>query len=71
MLQCPKCRRIIIDRIATGGYKVRSRMILFEGGTAQAICPSCKHRVNVPLSIGEVPEGPSHPKHYIDVEKTN
>lgn len=53
MVQCPKCHRIIIDKTQNGGYKVRSRMILFLDGKAVALCPSCKYYVDVPLLIEE------------------
>lgn len=44
-----------MDATQDGGYKVRSRMILFdEKGKAEAICPTCKHRVEVPLQLGNI-----------------
>lgn len=44
-----------MDATQNGGYKLRSRMVLInEDGQAEAICPSCKHRVEVPLLLGSV-----------------
>lgn len=51
MLNCPNCNRIIIDSTQDGGVKLRSRMVLFNGDVAHALCPSCKTKVEVPLSI--------------------
>lgn len=51
MLNCPNCNRIIVDSTQDGGVKLRSRMVLFNGDVAHAICPSCKTKVEVPLSI--------------------
>lgn len=54
MLNCPNCNRIIMDRTQNGGYKVRSRMLLFSEGKAQALCPTCKVRVEVPILLGDI-----------------
>jgi hypothetical protein len=44
-----------MDATQDGGYKVRSRMILFdENGKAVALCPTCKHRVAVPIQLGNI-----------------
>lgn len=54
MLTCPKCSRIIMDKTENGGFKVRSRMLLFdEFGRAQAICPTCKAKMYVPIIIND------------------
>lgn len=50
-----------MDSTQDGGYKIRTRMLLFKDGKAIALCPSCKHEVEVPvaLSVEEVPsQGP-------------
>lgn len=66
MLKCQKCNRIIVDVTNEGGVKVRSRMIVFNGSEAHAICPSCKTSVPVPLivDISQLPP-PSNVKHII------
>lgn len=53
MLQCPKCNRIIMD-ITENGYKLRTRMMLFQDGKTLAICPTCKSSVVVPVLLGDV-----------------
>jgi hypothetical protein len=66
MLNCPSCKRIIVDTTKDGGVKVRSRMILFNGSEAHAICPSCKTKVVVPLSVdtSKLPHD-TKPKHFV------
>lgn len=54
MVTCPKCKRIIMDETQDGGYKLRSRMILFKEGKATALCPTCKTAIEVPIILGEV-----------------
>ncbi len=69
MLNCPKCNRIIMDTTSEGGYKVRSRMLVFTSeGEAQAICPSCKASVPVPWIrlTPELPEQPTKPKFIVN-----
>ncbi len=64
MLHCPGCNHIIMMQ-TKDGYKVRSRMVLFSGDSgqcAEAICPTCKRHVPVPLSLGNVEEIPELPK---------
>lgn len=52
MIQCPKCKRIIMDSSHDGGVKIRTRMLLFDHeGHAEALCPSCKTKVNVPIQL--------------------
>lgn len=67
MLNCPKCNRIIVDSTQEGGVKVRSRMIVFNGDAATALCPSCKTSVEVPLTIDteKLPSLSTKPKHFI------
>jgi len=44
-----------MDRTDDGGWKIRSRMILFDAkGKARAICPTCKAKVEVPVTLGAV-----------------
>lgn len=66
MLNCPKCNRIVVDMTKDGGVKVRSRMLLFNGTEAHAICPSCKTKVIVPLSVdtSKLPS-PNRPQHFV------
>lgn len=66
MLNCPNCNRIVVDMTNDGGVKVRSRMILFNGTEAHALCPSCKTKVVVPLSvdISKLPPN-TKPKHFV------
>jgi hypothetical protein len=55
MLQCGGCNRIIMDSTSEGGWKLRTRMVLFdEEGQAKAICPTCKTQVDVPIMLGAV-----------------
>jgi hypothetical protein len=55
MLQCGECNRIIMDSTADGGWKLRTRMLLFDDkGQARAVCPTCKTQVSVPVLLGEV-----------------
>lgn len=65
MITCPKCNRIVMDKTQDGGYKVRSRMIIFKDGKAVALCPSCKEPIEVPLCLGEVPESLPKPRYII------
>lgn len=54
-IQCPKCRRIILDSTQDGGFKLRARLLLFTPeGQAQAMCPSCKHTLDVPIVLQNV-----------------
>lgn len=54
LLHCPKCDRIIISPLKDGGYKVRTRMLLFPTyEQAKAICPTCKERVTIPIYLKE------------------
>jgi len=62
MVQCPGCKRIIMDSTQSGGYKIRSRMILFSEGKAIAICPTCKTHVEVPIILGALSEKPAKSK---------
>lgn len=62
MVKCPNCQRIIMDAMQTGGYKIRSRMILFTEGKAIALCPSCKHHVEVPIILSSTPKDPCREK---------
>jgi len=66
MVQCPGCKRIIMDSMQSGGYKIRSRMILFSDGKAIAICPTCKTHVEVPIILGAIPEEPHKSKLFIN-----
>jgi len=67
MLNCPSCNRIIVDTTQEGGYKLRSRMVIFQDNEAYALCPTCKTNVKVPLRL-DVSNIPSYgkPKHYIE-----
>jgi hypothetical protein len=56
MIYCPHCNRIIMDATQDGGYKLRSRMIIFKDGKATALCPTCKTSVEVPIQLGSVNE---------------
>lgn len=71
MIHCPKCNRIVLDTTADGGYKLRTRMILFIDGEAKSICPSCKTKVNVPLVLGDIPPAPPKPRHVITSSNKN
>lgn len=62
-IQCPKCRRIVLDTNEDGTRKLRSRMILFENGGTFALCPGCKSKVPVPISL-DIPTSPTL-KHVI------
>jgi len=62
MLNCPECNRIIMDSTSDGGWKLRSRMVLFHGGKAEALCPTCKTRVEVPVLLGDIGNPPPKPK---------
>jgi hypothetical protein len=62
MVKCPECKRIILDSTQDGGYKLRSRMVLFKNGKAVALCPTCKSTVEVPVILGDVGEPPAKPK---------
>lgn len=66
MLHCPECNRILIDMTSDGGVKLRSRMVLFQGSGAHAICPSCKTKVEVPLmvDVSKLPQ-PTKTKHFV------
>lgn len=61
MLKCGECDRIIMDK-TSDGWKLRTRMLLFERGGAYAICPSCKNEVPVPVSLDNVPSYLPKPK---------
>lgn len=66
MLNCPNCNRIVVDTTNDGGVKVRSRMIIFNGSEAHALCPSCKTKVAVPLSVDTSKLPPSDkPIHFV------
>lgn len=55
MIQCGNCNRIIMDSTSEGGWKLRTRMVLFDDkGKAKALCPTCKTQVDVPIHIGDV-----------------
>lgn len=55
MISCKKCNRTIIDATADGGWKLRTRMLLFNSaGTAVALCPTCKAEVPVPVTLGNI-----------------
>lgn len=58
MLHCtnPKCNRIIMDKTADGGWKLRTRMVLFTDTGAVALCPSCKTPVTVPVGLTDEPD---------------
>ena len=43
-----------MDETQDGGYKIRSRMIIFKDGKAIALCPTCKTNVEVPVILGKV-----------------
>lgn len=62
MVKCQRCGRIIMDRTQDGGYKIRSRMLLFKEGKAIALCPTCKTDVEVPITLGDVAEELPKPK---------
>lgn len=69
MLQCSECNRIIVDSTADGGWKLRARMVIFdESGQAVAICPTCKHKVPVPVVLGDINTLPK-PKLYISSDR--
>lgn len=59
MVKCEGCGRIILDQTSEG-WKLRTRMLLFERGGAYAICPSCKKEVKVPVVLNDPP--PALPK---------
>jgi hypothetical protein len=66
MLQCQGCNRIIMDSTESG-WKLRTRMVLFDSeGNAEAICPSCKTRVAVPVHIGKIDDPLPKPKLFIN-----
>jgi hypothetical protein len=68
VISCPNCNRIIMDTTQDGGYKVRSRMILFKDGKAVALCPTCKHNVPIPVVLGNVDTNYTKPKLIIKQE---
>lgn len=71
MLNCPKCNRIIVDSTNDGGIKIRTRMLLFNGLEAHAICPSCKTKIAVPLSVDKTSLPPARPVSIIVKEGSN
>lgn len=63
MLQCPECDRIMMDSTDDGGWKLRTRMVLFgPDGGAHAICPSCKTHVPVDIVLGNMENPLPKPK---------
>jgi hypothetical protein len=40
-----------MDSTQDGGFKIRSRMIIFKDGQATALCPTCKESVAVPVTV--------------------
>lgn len=65
MIKCPECNRIIMDVTNDGGYKVRTRMLLLTASGAEAICPQCKNKVDVPLALGNIADYPVESNKYI------
>lgn len=65
MLQCPNCKRIIMDVTVDGGYKLRTRMLVFTGGGAFATCPTCKSTVAVPVLLGDTSSFVPKPEIFI------
>lgn len=43
-----------MDATSDGGYKVRTRILVFHDGKATALCPTCKQKVEVPVILGDV-----------------
>lgn len=65
-ITCNKCGRIVLDTLPDGSKKLRSRMILFEGSGTVALCPSCKNKVAVPVTLTGMEPTPSRVlKHII------
>lgn len=62
MVSCPQCNRIIMDATQDGGFKIRSRMIIFKDGKAIALCPTCKTNVEVPIQLDAVAKPLPKPK---------
>lgn len=52
MLNCKSCNRIIMDKTRDGGFKLRTRMVLFTPDKgAIALCPTCKTENVVPVAL--------------------
>lgn len=58
-----------MDRTGDGGYKLRTRMLLFRDEKAIALCPSCKSEVDVPVALGDTSSIPELPKTPLIVRK--
>ena len=50
-MKCPTCGRVLLETNNEGVKKLRSRMLLFEADGTKAICPSCKTKVCVPVTL--------------------
>lgn len=64
MVECPKCEKILMDTNTDGTRRLRTKILLFEATGAIAVCPQCKERVPVPVTLtGETERTPL--KHVI------
>lgn len=46
-----KCGELIVKAINEDNMKVRSKIIVFKGNAAYAVCKSCDQEVKVPLQV--------------------
>lgn len=67
-IHCPTCDRILLDTAKNGTHKLRTKMVLFDGTKALALCPQCKTEVPVPVRLDA--QAPTL-KHVIRKPSTN
>lgn len=56
-----------MDATPDGGFKIRSRMLIFKDGVATALCPTCKEPVVVPVVVNAAVEPISGPKLVVKI----
>ncbi|MBT8428389.1 MAG: hypothetical protein KJN79_00610 [Gammaproteobacteria bacterium] len=53
MIHCPKCRTAVIKKSGDGKVRIRTRIVAFDGATAEGVCTKCGTTIPLPLELAE------------------
>lgn len=53
MIYCPKCRTAVVKRSQDGKIRIRTRIVAFDGSSAEGVCARCGADISLPLELSE------------------
>lgn len=53
MIYCPKCRTAVVKKSQDGKVRIRTRIVAFDGASAEGVCARCGADISLPLELSE------------------